>query len=127
MSELEDQGHLFADLRLNGKPLNECELALECNQNNYRLYVDREDCCFYSLAVEFVSCAGSSSSNIWQCPELRVEPLFNTTAYHDGVRHLEFNREAGDMAGYIYYPDIQGIIDLFTKLREIEIEVCKNM
>lgn len=121
-----ENGTLFSEMRLNGKPLKDCDMAIECNGNNYRLYVDRaqERNTFYSLAVEFVSCV--SDGDIWECPELRVEPIFNSTAYFDGVRHLEFNREAGDMAGYIYCPNIQGVVDLFSKLREIELEVCRE-
>jgi hypothetical protein len=32
----------------------------------------------------------------------------------------------GNMAGYIYYPNVQGVIDLFTKLREIELELRRD-
>ncbi len=122
-----ENGVLFSELRIYGKPLRDCEMVLECNNRHYRLYVvkDVEEEVFYSLAVEFLSC--ESVHDIWDCPELRVEPLFNTTAYFDGVRHLEFNRESEDMAGYIYYPDMQGLIDMFEKLREIEVEVCQYL
>ena len=120
-----NDGTPFKNLKLNGKPLNECELALECNGTHYRLYIDRgeEGHVFYALAVEFVS---SVSEDTWTCPHLTVEPLFNVTAYFDGVRHLEFNREAGDMAGYIYYPNMQGLIELMQKVREVELEVCRD-
>lgn len=121
-----ENGEFFKDLRLNGKPLAECELTLECNHGNYRLYVDKEpeNFCFYSIAVEFLSCA--DGSDVWGCDDLVVEQLFNSTAYFDGVRHLEFNREAGDMSGYIYYPDLQAISEMLAKLREIELEICRD-
>jgi hypothetical protein len=115
---------LFRDLRLNGKPLNECELALEAAKSNYRLYVDKapDKHAFRAMAVEFNSC--QSEGDIWQCQELEVTPLFNCTAYYDGVRHLEFNRDDKDFAGYIYYPNMQGLVDLMAKVREIELEIC---
>ena len=120
-----NDGIPFSKINLNGKPLTECEMALECNHGDYRLYIDRikDGKGFYSIAVEFVSC-DADAADIWLSNDLRVEPLFNSTAYYDGVRHLEFNREAGDMAGYIYYPNVQGLIDMLTKLREIEVEIC---
>lgn len=122
-----NEGTPFKDLRLKGKALNHCEMVHECNMTNYRLYVYREpeNNAFYALAVEFASCATESGS-AWDCPELTVEPLFSVTAYFDGVRHLEFNREAGDMAGYIYYPNMQGLIEMFQKVREIELEICRD-
>ncbi len=122
-----DNGVLFSELKCHGKPLNECELALQCNENSYRLYVNRdtEYNTFWALAVSFVSCY-AGNENIWGAEGLTVEPLFNVTAYSDGIRHLEFNREAGDMAGYIYYPNMQGLIALFQKIREIELETCRD-
>ena len=117
-------GHeLFLALRLNGKPLHECELALECNLGNYRLYIDRIENGFYAMAVEFCS-AGTALPSVWDCDDLEVDQLFKVTAYSDGIRHLEFNREDGDMAGYIYYPSTKDLILLFQKLRELELEMC---
>lgn len=118
-------GTPFKDIRLNGKPLETCEMVLECNKTNYRLYVDREnENRFYAIALEFNSC--SAGGDVWSCENLRVDPLFNVTAYFDGVRHLEFNREVGDMAGYIYYPNIEGLAKMLAKVREIELEVCRD-
>jgi|JI9StandDraft_1071089.scaffolds.fasta_scaffold895158_1 hypothetical protein len=118
-----ESGKLFTEILLDNKPLSECELVYECNHRHYRLYVSRGDNCFYALAVEFHSC--EADGDIWECPALEVDPLFNVTAYFDGVRHLEFNRES-DMAGYIYYPNMQGIVELFTKIRELELEICRD-
>lgn len=119
-----DNGTLFSDIRLNNKPLSECELALECNGRDYRLYIYREEYFFKGIAISFHSC--ESDGDIWDCPALEVDPLFNFIAYHDGVRHLEFNRES-DMAGYIYYPNMQGIVELFSKVRELELEICRDV
>lgn len=116
---------LFSELLLNKKPLKECDLALECNQGNYRLYVvkEPENKCFFAYAVAFARCSGDTES-VWDCPVLEVTPLFNVTAYFDGVRHLEFDREDKDMPGYIYYPDMEYIIKLMQKIREIELSIC---
>jgi hypothetical protein len=126
-----DDGKAFEEIRLNGKPLSACELALDYPHSGYRLYVDRyEDVTgFEAIAVEFVSCRDDNlkaSKDFWDCPCVMANPLFNLIAYFDGVRHLEFNREAGDMAGYIYYPNMEGIIALMRRVREIEKEVCRE-
>ena len=60
------------------------------------------------------------------CDECLVNRVFNSTAYFDGVRHLEFNREGLDMAGYVYYPNMENLIAAMQKLREIELEVCRD-
>ena len=117
-------GELFSELRLSGKRLQDCEMALEC-KGNYRLYVDRFNGGFYAVAVEFHSCVGGNE-NIWDSDDLKVCQLFNVTAYFDGVRHLEFNREDKELAGYIYYPNMDGLISMLQKVREIEIEMCRD-
>lgn len=50
-----------------------------------------------------------------------------TVSHLDNVgEELNSLKKAGDMAGYIYYPNIQGIADLFVKIREIELEACEQ-
>lgn len=114
----------FSSMKLRGRLLKDCELTLECNKGNYRLYVVKEDGVFYAMAVEFVS--SGMGDDFWSCPDLMVSQLFEVTAYFDGVRHLEFNRGAGDLAGYIYYPNMPGLIELLQKVREIELEICSD-
>ena len=121
---------LFKDILVGvyEKPIKECELALECNKGNYRLYVDKrtDENHFYAYAVEFSSCNGGFE-NPWEDDDgLEVTPLFNVTAYYDGVRHLEFDREDEECPGYIYYPDMKGFVELISKVREIELEVCRD-
>jgi hypothetical protein len=118
------KGQLFKNMKLNGKPLAECELALECNSRNYRLYVEREESGFHAMAVEFIS-GGGMDEDFWLSPNLEVDQLFQVIARFDGVRHLEFNRES-DMPGYIYYPNMEGIILMMQKVREIEKQCCKE-
>ncbi len=121
-NEIMEDAYLFSDIKLNEKPLNECELVLECNHNHYRLYIDKSEYGFFALAVGFHSC--ESSEDIWLCPALQVDKLVSVTAYFDGVRHLEFDRESADMAGYIYYPDMKGLVEIFQKIRELELKYC---
>ena len=117
---------LFKNVTLgfDDKPIKECELALECNNGNYRLYVNKnaKGGFFECLALEFNSC--TSADNIWSCDDLMVSELFNLTAHFDGVRHLEFNRDNDDICGYIYYPNMEGIIELMQKVRQIEKDIC---
>lgn len=110
----------FRELKLNNKPIYECEMVIEVG--DYRLYIDRVVNGFYAMAVEFSQC---EEEDVWNCPRLLVGQLFNVTALFDGVRHLEFDRD-GDMAGYIYYPNISNLVVLFQKVREIELVLCRD-
>ena len=121
-----DKDILLKDVLLNVTPVKDCDMVLECNHGLYRLYIYKETdpTCFYAVALEWNGC--ESDGDIWACEQTTVTPLFNCVAYFDGVRHLEFNRESENLAGYIYYPNIEGICELFAKLREVEKEYCPN-
>lgn len=109
----------FSELRLNGKPLNCCEMAMESTSGEYRLYVDidQQNKTFYAVAVSFNSC--TSEGDVWGCTNLTVDVLFTLTALHDGVRHL-------DTPGYLYYPDMYGLIELLNKVADVEMKICKD-
>ena len=118
----------FKDLRMSegGVLLSECEMILECNRAHYRMYVLPYGNCvgFECMAIQFVSCTGSKKS-VWDGDNLIVSKLFQCTAYFDGVRHLEFNRNSGDMDGYINYPDIESLCRLMGELKELEYKYCE--
>ena len=120
-----NSGVLFKDLTIKGNPIRECEIALECNNKNYRLYVAKypEYQSFEAIAFEFVS---SSTKSFWDCENLAVNELMRVTAYHDGVRHLWVGSDEDDMGGYIYCPDMAALSEILTKIREIELEICTN-
>jgi hypothetical protein len=122
-----NNGFIFSDLKLDGKPLTECEMVLECDDAMYRLYLTRFTDCggFSAMAVEFCSCNADHDDH-WAVSDLRVNELFTVTAYHDGIRHLEFNRNEKDMEGYLYYTNMDGLIELLSKVREIEKELCRD-
>tara|TARA_R100001143_G_C3276959_1_gene94860 strand:+ start:108 stop:485 length:378 start_codon:yes stop_codon:yes gene_type:complete len=123
---MNDDGTIFfreITLGPDNTPINECDVAVDFHDGHHRLYVLKVDNGFYAHAVEFAGCS-SDISDIWQCDQLEVNSLFNVSAYFDGVRHLEFNRDAGDLAGYIYMPNIEAIICMLAKVRELEIEIC---
>ena len=119
---------LFSELKINGNNrVRDSELVCSSNNDQYRLYLCRDgfESGFKCLALEWVSCGGDfDGSNLWGARDCMVRQLFEVTAYFDGVRHLEFNREAEGMAGYIYYPSTKGIIELFEKVRELELKYC---
>jgi len=98
---------LFKDIKLQGKPLSECELVYKGKHDNSRLYVvkDKDGNSFCAHAVEFNACPSvKDESSHWDNDGLIVNTLFDVTAYYDGVRHLQFNRNGGDMDGYLYCP-----------------------
>ena len=119
---------LFNEIKLRGKPLTECELVYKGKYDSTRLYVVKEKSSFWAHAVEFHSCGVAEGEDAvvdyWEDDELVVNTLFEVTAYFDGVRHLEFNRNGGDMDGYLYYPPMADLIAMLQKVREIELEIC---
>ncbi len=117
---------LFRDITVGdfNRPITDCELVLEIGF--YRLYftaIGEGLKGFYACAVELCE-SDSSDIDAWKSKNITVTPLFNITAYYDGVRHLEFNRECKESPGYIYCPEISGIIELLKKVRELELELC---
>lgn len=118
---------LFAEIRLQGKPLPECELVYQDKNDNLRLYVVRGEDSFWAHAVEFVSAPADGGENLWEREGLIVSTVFEVTAYFDGVRHLEFNRNGGDMDGYLYYPSMVGLIAMLQKVRDLELEICRDV
>ncbi|HBN6266157.1 TPA: hypothetical protein L3N15_004138 [Vibrio parahaemolyticus] len=125
---LETDQRLLIDIRLNNKPLKDCELAFQDKHNTYRLYVDKDPSGngFQAYAVEFVYCAGNDINDPFNNPTCVVMELFHLEARSDGARHLHFNREAGDTAGYMYYPDLQVLSEMFSILAKIETDICKS-
>ena len=122
-----EDGFIFKDLKLGNKPLIECEMILECNSGMYRLYLTRNTNFegFYAMALEFNS-GSADSENHWESEDLVVNELFTVTANFDGIRHLEFNRNEPEMEGYLYYTNMDGFIELLSKVRELEKEHCSS-
>ncbi|EGQ7810310.1 hypothetical protein I6Y99_004351 [Vibrio parahaemolyticus] len=125
---LENDQRLFIDIRLNDKPLKDCELVFQDKHNSYRLYVDKDSSRneFQAYAVEFAYCTGHDINDPFNDPTCVVMGLFHLEASFDGARYLHFNREAGDMSGYMYYPNLQVLSDMFRILAKIEAEICKD-
>ena len=104
--------------------VSDCEMVLESDDNNYRLYFKRLGSGFVATAFEFCSCV--NPKDIWGCKDLRVRELFTVTAAFDGVRHFGVNRSAGDMAGYIHYPNMGALAEMFIKVQELERIYCEG-
>lgn len=120
---LDDDHKFFRDLKLKDVPLSQCELAYSGKHDDDRLYWKKTDTGFLAHAVEFVSCPDSDCDQ-WDDKELVVQTLFTVIAYFDGVRHLEFNRNGNDMDGYLYYPPMESLIAMLSKVRELELKHC---
>ena len=121
----------FLKIILRDKPLHECELVWSDGGQPYddsRLYILRSEdkAGFYAHAVNFVSCCGGAD-DYWSHESLVVSTVFEVTACWDGVRHLEFNRnEDCPMSGYLYYQSMPELIAMLQKVREIELECCRE-
>ena len=126
---MSEEDKLFKDIILRDRLIGDCDLEYKSEDGNYRLYVAREDSSFWAHAVGFVSCEMIGDSGVldWrQDGSLVVSTIFEVTAYFDGVRHLEWNRNGGDMDGYIYCPEMAEIIAMLQKVRDIEVKVCTS-
>lgn len=124
-----EESKRFKDIILDGKPIFDCEMVYTGKYGNSRLYVskDAQANSFCAHAVSFVSVpAEEGQMDVWEHSELEVDTLFTVTAYFDGVRHLEFNRNGTDMDGYLYYPPMADLIKMLKKVREIELEICRD-
>ena len=125
MSDENKEEKLFKDISLDGKLLSEYEATFESECGNSRLYVSERDNGFMAHAVEFVCCTPMDNVSHWENKSLEVITIFEVTAYSDGVRHIEFNRNNGDMDGYLYYPDMDNLILMLQKIKELENELCE--
>ncbi len=121
---MSEDGVLFSELKLGGTPLLEDWLAIDLKDSRLYARVSPGEKSFLAVAVKFISCV--SDGDIWECPKLRVEQIFQVTAYFDGVRHLEFNRGSEDQAGYLYYPDMEGLILMLSAVRNLEETFCPD-
>lgn len=121
-----DEYKYFHTLLVGTKPIKACELAYSGKYDNTRLYIVKGDNSFNAHAVEFVSCPADIVGSHWESSELVVQTIFEVTAYYDGVRHLEFNRNGGDMDGYLYYPEMADLIAMLQIVRDVELAHCSE-
>lgn len=118
--------HFFVDLHIGNTPIKDCALLYQGKHDNARLYARAEDGYFKAHAVEVVTSETDDSGLQWGDESTVVQTIFVATAYFDGVRHLEFNRNGGDMDGYLYYPKMVDLIAMLQKVRELEIGHCRE-
>lgn len=115
-------------IKIDDVPILECELVYKDSQDNVRMYIKRlgPGHGFKATALEFVSCIYGQGSH-WERPDLTVEIIVEVIAYFDGLRHLHFGGngpESDDFNGYLYYPSSKSLVEVMTKLRELEQECC---
>ena len=113
------------EVKLGNRPILNCTLEYETKDKSYRLYSAKAVNGFCAVGLDFVSCE-SSARDMWTDATTEVRILFVAAAYFDGVRHLEINTASKNFAGYIYYPKMQNLIELFQKVRELELEICPH-
>ena len=108
---------LFRDLKVNDKPIYECEIAYQDDYDNLRLYVDidRKTNSFWAKLVSFNSCT-SICIDVWEDHTLTVDVVLDVVAYWDGIRHLT--------PSYTNYPDVKKLADVYSVLAFIEDGTC---
>ena len=78
---------------------------------------------FKFAAIEHVS--RPCDEEIWGNNN-EVQFLFVGVAYFDGIRHLHFGTEQNEIFGYMNYPRIEQLIDIFTEVRKLELKFCNE-
>lgn len=124
---------LFHDMTIGDQKIADCKIAYKSkNGGRVRMYiVDDFPLSFEAKAVEFsrYDCIdGFNNKNVWEKDGARffVKPLFNATAYYDGVRHLEFNTDGGCDAGYIYCPEMDDIVNMLSIVRDLGVKLTNG-
>lgn len=111
------------------------ELLWKDAKDQYRIYLAQTDgiTCWhkvYCLNLE----SHTYCKSPWEDNSTTLSKIFEADVVDfDGVRHLEFNRNGIDTDGYLYYPDMNVIIEALSfirdyanlKLKEWE-EICKG-
>ena len=77
-----ETGIRFDAIKIGGKTLPNCDLIF--SKSDHRLYVLKlpSEHGFLAIAVRFVYCC-PESNDVWDCPDLIVEPIFNVAACFD--------------------------------------------
>lgn len=74
---------------------------------------------WYKLYCIWLTEPHESEDGYWEATESKVSKMWEADVVDfDGVRHLEFNRNGLDTDGYLYYPDMEDLVESLTFLRD---------
>ena len=120
----------FSALQIDGLPVRHWRhQPVGRNLRLYHLPSDPAGSGFRFAAVEFVTCdvdEPCDGSDVFEAPEAGVDVLFRGIAHFDGVRQLWVGPEAGGERGYLSYPPIAWLAELFQLLRQLELQHCSS-
>lgn len=115
MKELKiEKNAIISDIFLGGKPLRKVEVAFESNNGVYRLYIDRNK---EEEIFDFVAIRQTTAFDDWNNDKVQGDILFYGRGIFDGVRHLI-------LSDYMDHVSMDALAKMFTKVREIEVEIC---
>ena len=116
---------LFHKITLRGKPLSECKLVYQGKNNHTRMYMAKhfnyfnDIIGFFAYAVNWVG--GVVVDDDWDHHGIKVETVFQVSAYSYGIYNLEFNATFGG-----FDINIPELIEMLQKVRELELEFCRD-
>ena len=87
------------------------------NANGFYFYV------IYRVSYE---CNKFTDKNNWDENFVSVNCLFHGVAYFDGVTHLHMGDKQTLNEGYLYYPNLKDIVNVFQKIQELENRFCSE-
>jgi hypothetical protein len=79
---------------------------------------------FDFCVIQVTQASGFDEPDPFTKPDTQGEVVCRGYGFFDGVRHLYFGAEESDNEGYLYYPNLQKLVRIFTSLWRLEEAYC---
>jgi len=93
--------------------------------DNIRIYYKPMEDGYMFYVLDFASCSSQpADASVYDAPDCEVVIMFAGYGFFDGVRHLYCHKDGDGFDGYIYYPKVEAMVEIFSRLRELELKYC---
>ena len=97
---------------------NGMDLLWKDSKDKYRIYLVQPNTCWYKVYCLKLE-SHTFCDSPWDHTSNTVSKIFEADVVDfDGVRHLEFNRNGIDTDGYLYYPDMEVVIEALSFVKD---------
>ena len=97
---------------------------IEAKEGSARVYYKPNEYSGNGFQFYILECV-AYQSKAWDESAL-VEFMFHGTSFYDGVRHLYTGHDLTKNEGYLYYPDLELIIEVLQILSTLEDKLCSD-
>lgn len=101
-------------------------LDIEARDEPVRLYFNTRNEGSNRFEFAAVVLMGTDDLHTSWYDECSIECLFEGTAFFDGVRHLYMGDRNTPEEGYIYYPDLTAMMNIFKAMADLESSYCSE-